>query len=226
VPSIYQRVLGSAFARLHPRVQEWFGYTIADGVAPRGRGTIDSIRHGGLYALPFLHVGAMRNIMFPEQGDNVPFTVESYAYLDDHGVETVAFLRTFELPWRQRRFDEYMVATDIPGRMVNYLGTHQHLAVDLDFTVGPRGDMRIRSSTQRIDEGPIRFRFPRLFSADADVSVAYDDANRCYRIDATAGNPILGNVFSYHGTFQVEWNKVTPEQIRERVMPMRLRRQR
>jgi hypothetical protein len=40
--------------------------------------------------------------MFPEKGENVPFTIENWAYVDTLGRETVTELRTFKLGTRAR----------------------------------------------------------------------------------------------------------------------------
>lgn len=55
--SIYQRALGSDFARLHPQVQRRFGFSSHDGIASIGRGVVQEVRRGALYTLPFLLVG-------------------------------------------------------------------------------------------------------------------------------------------------------------------------
>ena len=78
--SIYQRVLGSDFARLHPEIQRRFGFASTDGVAAVGHGVMDEIWRGRFYTLPFLYVGTWRRIMFPETGRNMPFTIENYAF--------------------------------------------------------------------------------------------------------------------------------------------------
>ena len=130
--SIYQRVLGSDFDRLHPKIQERFGFTSEDGRGAIGRGTMHELWHGRIYTLPFLYVGTWRNIMFPERGREVPFQIENYAYRDSFGRETVTWLRTFETR-RRRRFDAYMIYSEQRKRVVDYLGSHQHLAVDLEM---------------------------------------------------------------------------------------------
>lgn len=94
--SIYQRALGVAFDRLHPQIQRRFGFCSTDGVASIGRGVMDEVWRGRFYTLPFLYVGTWRRIMFPETGSDIPFTIENYAFLDDHGRETVSWIRTFE----------------------------------------------------------------------------------------------------------------------------------
>ena len=208
--SIYERALGAAeFARLHPRIQRRFGLSSADGVASIGRGTMERVWHGPAYTLPFLYVGAWRRIMFPEQGRNVPFTIENHAYVDGLGRETVTWIRTFETRHR-RRFDAYMIYAERRGCIVDYLGTHQHLAVDLELSVDERGGLRIRSGEQRFYEGPIAFRFPLIFSGVANVCEWYDDTLGRFRIEVDVRNRRWGPLFGYCGTFDVEWRAVLP----------------
>ena len=106
--SIYQRVLGSDFSKLHPQIQRRFGLTSAGGTAAIGKGVMERIWHGAPYTLPFLYVGTWRRIMFPEQGRDVPFTIQNYAYRDTLGRETVTWIRTFATG-KVRRFDAYMI---------------------------------------------------------------------------------------------------------------------
>src|SRR5438046_10266037 len=82
VNSIYQKALGADFKRLHPKIQERFGFSSSDRVACIGRGVMDEIWHGRLYTLPFLYLGSWRRIMFPERERQVPFTIKNYAFLD------------------------------------------------------------------------------------------------------------------------------------------------
>ena len=70
--SIYERVLGSDFDRLHPQVKRRFGISSRDGAASIGKGVMEEVWHGAPYMVPFLHLGKLRNIMFPETGRNVP----------------------------------------------------------------------------------------------------------------------------------------------------------
>jgi hypothetical protein len=123
--SIYEQALGDKFRLLHPRIQERFGFSSRDNRACVGTGTMNKIWHGPLYTMPFLYVGSWRRIMFPERGENVPFTIRNYAYVDDHGRETVTWIRNFSTP-TPRRFDAYMIFSPQRNRIVDYLGTHQH----------------------------------------------------------------------------------------------------
>ncbi len=88
---------------------------------------------------------------------------------------------------------------------VDHLGTHQHLAVDIDLKVSSNGGLSLRSGAQRFYEGPVGFSFPLMFSGVADVCEWYDDASRRFRIEVVVQNRTWGRLFGYSGHFQVEW---------------------
>ena len=206
--SIYQRALGGDFSRLHPQIQRRFGFSSTDGVAAIGCGVMDEVWKGRFYTEPFLHLGSWRRIMFPETGRDIPFTVENYAFVDRFGRETVSWIRTFASR-RTRRFDAYMVYSHARRRIVDYLGSHEHLAVDIDLSVDETGGLRLRSGSQRFYEGLIGFGFPMLFSGIADVREWYDDADDCFRISVDVRNSVWGPLFGYHGSFSVDWRRVS-----------------
>jgi hypothetical protein len=216
--SIYERALGADFKRLHPRIQERFGLHSGSGKASVGTGVMEKLWHGAAYTLPFLYIGTWRAIMFPEQGKNVPFTIQNYAYRDPLGRETVTWVRTFHTQ-KTRRFDAYMIWSEERGCIVDYLGTHQHLAVDLEVSVAENGGLRIRSTEQRFYEGSLAFRFPMFFSGEAEVCEWYDDAAACFRISVNASNKRWGPLFGYTGSFQAE--DVAPEPPPE-ILPKRI----
>ena len=218
--SIYQIVLGSDFKRLHPQIQRRFGFSSADCVAAIGRGVMHRIWHGRFYTLPFLYVGTWRRIMFTEYGNDIPFTIENYAYRDSFGRETVTWLRTFQTR-HPRRFDAYMIYSPTRRKIVDYLGTHQHLAVDLDLSIDPRGGLRLRSGEQRFYEHFIGFRFPMFFSGIADVCEWYDDAAKCFRIEVNVHNERWGPLFGYSGSFDVEWKPMAASEIPRHAKPLR-----
>jgi hypothetical protein len=93
------------------------------------------------------------------------------------------------------------------------LGTHEHLAVDIDLSVDMNGGLRHRSGAQRFYEGPIAFSFLLLFSGIADVCEWYDDAVQKYRIEINVHNRTWERLFGYRGLFEVEWKKVAAHEI-------------
>ena len=219
--SIYERALGSDFSKLHPEIQRRFSLTSDGGVAAVGTGTMDRVWHGAAYTLPFLYVGTWRSIMFPERGRDIPFTIQNYAYRDSLGRETVTWVRTFHTK-KVRRFDAYMIYSEERGGIVDYLGTHQHLAVDLEVSVAENGGLQIRSGAQRFYEGAVAFPFPLLFSGIANVCEWYDDREKCFRIEVNASNRTWGKLFGYSGRFQVEWKTVAPNSVPLAILPKRV----
>jgi hypothetical protein len=159
--------------------------------------------------------------MFPEQGRNVPFSIQNYAYRDPLGRETVTWVRTFSTS-KVRRFDAYMIYSEQRGCIVDYLGTHQHLAVELEVQAALNGGLRLRSGTQRFYEGPLAFSFPLFFSGVADVCEWYDDQEKCFRIEVSASNRKWGKLFGYSGWFQVEWKTVLPNYVPPEILPVRV----
>lgn len=208
--SIYEQALGEKFKLLHPRIQERFGFSSKDRCASVGKGVMDKIWRGKLFTLPFLYVGSWRRIMFPESGQGIPFMIRNYAYTDPLGRETVTWIRNFETP-HPRRFDAYMIYSEERRCIIDYLGTHQHLAVDIDLTVDDRGGLRLRSGAQRFYEGSVAFNFPLAFSGVADVREWYEDSDQRFHIEVNVHNDVWGPLFGYNGSFEVEWVKLDGE---------------
>lgn len=206
--SMFERALGEAqFARLHPMLQRRFGVGLDRGEACIGLGVMSEIRRGPWWTVPFLQVGRLRNILVPDVGDDVPFTIENYPYLDPFGRETVTFVREYTVGGRRRRFDATMIL--VGDRIVDYLGTHQHLAVDLDLTVDEGGGLLLTSDAQRFYEGVVGFRFPMLLSGRATLRERYDDADERFHVDLEVRNDRFGFLFGYRGSFTCEWAPVT-----------------
>lgn len=202
--SIFERAMGDEFSALHPMLQRRFGVGLDAGYACVGRGVMTRIRRGPWWTLPFLYIGKLRNILIPDVGTDVPFVIENYPYLDPLGRETVTFVREYRVRRKPSRFDATMVL-DADGRVVDYLGTHQHLAVDLILKAEPDGSLLLTSDAQRFYEGPIAFRFPMLFSGRAALRESYDDAAQCFRIHLEVRNRVFGFLFGYEGTFTCEF---------------------
>lgn len=214
--SIFEAALGSDFDRLHPMMRRRFGVGLDSQEACVGRGVMTRIRRGPWWTVPFLQVGRLRNILIPDTGTDVPFVIENFPYRDPLGRETVTFVREYTVGKKRRRFDATMILVD--GRIVDYLGTHQHLAVDLDLRVDDRGGLVLTSDAQRFYEGPFGFRFPMLLSGRARLHEYYDDTDQRFHIDLEVHNSRFGFLFGYHGTFQAEWIPATdaPDRLKPR----------
>ncbi|MET8248604.1 DUF4166 domain-containing protein [Streptomyces sp. NPDC005202] len=219
--SIFRTVMGRDFERLHPQLRRRFSVGLATGEACTGRGVMHRIWHGRPFVKPFLSLGATRNILVPEAGRHVPFTIENVPYTDTFGRETVTFVRTFDLPGRSRRFDAQMVLSSQGDRVLDYLGTHQHLATDLHFRAEPDGSLLIRSGEHRFREGVVDVRVPELIGATAEVRESYDDGTGRFRIQVRVVNRYFGPLFGYEGTFTATYTDVRSCGVRPGLRPVR-----
>jgi hypothetical protein len=219
--SIFRTVMGADFDRLHPQLKRRFSVGLASGEACTGRGVMTRIWHGPSYVKPFLLLGATRNILVPRTGRNVPFTIENVPYTDSFGRETVTFVRTFHLPGRARRFDAHMVLGRQGDSIVDYLGTHQHLASELHFHAEPDGSLLIRSGEHRFREGPVDVRVPELIGATAEVRERYDDTAGRFRIQVRVVNRHFGPLFGYEGSFVASYTDVRRCGVRAGLRPVR-----
>lgn len=216
--SIFEAALGDDFARLSPMMQKRFGVGLDSGYACVGTGVMSRIRRGPWWVVPFLYIGKLRNILIPDVGVNVPFTIENYPYRDPFGRETVTFVREYRVGRKPSRFDATMILSH--GRVLDYLGTHQHLATELDLTVDDDGSLRLTSSTQRFYEGRfIRFRFPMLLSGRAQLHERFDTDAGKYRIRMEVHNRLFGFLFGYEGEFTCEFPTATDAP--QRLKPIR-----
>lgn len=211
---MFEEALGADFERLHPMLQRRFGVGLRRGEACVGRGTMTRIRRGPWWTVPFLQIGRLRNILIPDTGTNIPFVIENYPYRDPFGRETITFVREYTIDQDRSRFDATMVLAE--GRIVDYLGTHQHLAVDLDLTVDDTGALILTSDAQRFYEGPVAFRFPMLFSGRARLRESFDERTQTFRVDLEVHNHRFGFLFGYNGSFTCEWIPATdaPERLK------------
>lgn len=220
--SIFATALGPDFLRLHPMLQRRFGVDIDSRYACIGTGIFSEVRRGAWWTVPFLRFGAFRNILFPDQGQDIPFTIENYPYLDGFGRPTVTFVRTLTVkPGKKRRFDATMIYSEKTGGIVDYLGTHQHLATDLKLEVLPDGSLHLRSEGQRFYEGRLGFTFPAFLTGTADLFEGYDDQRGVFTIQMQVRNPVFGFLFGYRGEFTCTFPPVSAEGMPARLRPVR-----
>ncbi|GGW47592.1 MULTISPECIES: DUF4166 domain-containing protein [Streptomyces] len=219
--SIFRTAMGAGFDRLHPQLQRRFSVGLESGEACTGRGVMDRVWHGGAFVKPFLALGGTRNILVPRAGRAVPFVIENVPYTDSFGRETVTFVRTFDLPGGPRRFDAQMVLGPKGDRVLDYLGTHQHLATDLYFHAEADGSLLIRSGTHRFREGVVDARVPELIGATAEVRESYDDGAGRFRIRVRVVNRYFGPLFGYEGSFTATYSDVRARGVRPGLRPVR-----
>ena len=220
--SIYKKTLGADFNKLHPKIQERFGFNSDKKIAAIGNGIMAKVWYGKFYTLPFLYIGTWRNIMFPQKGKNIPFTIQNYAYKDGYGRETVTWIRKYQFPNKTRRFDATMIYSNKKKCIIDYLGTHQHLAVDIKMSINANGGIQLKSGEQRFHEGFLSFIFPQFFTGNASVCEWYDDKEEKFKISVVVKNKLWGALFGYEGSFDVKYIDVNAkDEIPKEVLPVR-----
>lgn len=218
---MFRTVMGPDFDRLHPQLRRRFSVGLESGEACTGRGVMERIWHGPAFVKPFLALGATRNILVPKAARNVPFKIENVPYTDTYGRETVTFVRTFDLPGRPRRFDAQMVLSPKGDRILDYLGTHQHLASELHLRAEADGSLLIRSGEHRFREGPVDVRVPALVGATAEVRESYDDRAGRFRVRVRVVNRHFGPLFGYQGSFEASYTDIRGCGVRPGLRPVR-----
>lgn len=217
--SLVATALGADFGGLHPALRERHGFDSSAGVYSVGTGVMERVWHGSPLFAPFLHIGAVRHIMFPESGTDVPFRIECWAYRDRFGRETLSLNRSFELR-KPRRFDEYVVSVPGAGSLIIYCGSHQHLAAEIRIERSARGGIVFTTGAQRLLPKRLSIRFPRLLSASARVEEWYDEKASRFRIDARVRNRLLGDVLGCTGSFDAKLEPIPASGVPAKIRPV------
>ena len=197
---------------LHPRIKQQYGIDSNSEKAWVGQGLMTEIYRGPWFVVPFLRIGSARRILFTETGTDITFSVHNYAYRDSFDRETLTWKRTFQFPGHKRHFDETLVFSEKRNRPIVFAGTHQHLSVDLHFTV-ENGDLVLKTGAQRLFLPIATIWFPQLLSGVAYVRESYNDELERFEIDVDIRNSIFGTIFGYRGWFHLEMINCTRECI-------------
>ncbi|WP_225335925.1 DUF4166 domain-containing protein [Halomicrobium urmianum] len=198
---VYERVLGDAADDLHPEVCDRYALEPDDDVATVGRGRMDIER--GTLALPALYPMPVRNLLFPESGRDVPFSVTTAAWRDEAGHEALSTRREFEFPEQTRRFDSVTVWDAAAERLLDFLGTGGHVVAEMHPRVDD-GALVVESGRQWLRVGDRYVRTPGPMGVDVEVRDRYVEREDHFRVDATVDSALVGRVLSYRGTFTQE----------------------
>jgi len=168
---VYERALAAAADDLHPQVRERYSLSPDDEVATVGSGLMDITR--GALALPVLAVMPARNLLFPESGTDVPFTVTTAGYRTAAGHEALTTVREFDFGDRCRRFDSLTVWDDANGRLLDFLGTGGHVVSELQPRVED-GALVVAGGRQWVRLAGRYVRLPWPLAVDVTVRDRYE----------------------------------------------------
>lgn len=210
---VYARALAEAAADLHPKVQERYGRGSGPDVVTVGRGEMDV--DSGTLALPALYAMTTQDLLFPETGTDVPFTVTSAEYRTDAGHQVLGMRREFEFDGTVRRFDDRTLWDADGGRLLDYLGSGGHLVSELHPVVED-GALVVEGGRQWLRVGGRYVRLPGPLAADVAVRDHYDDDAARYGVQVELRSPVAGELASFDGRFSQEQypDRDVPEALR------------
>ena len=193
--SVYQRVLGARFSELAPELRAYFARP-PEGAVGRGTGVFEVAGSPRRWLRPVFAVLAWRRVLFPEYARNVPFTVTNIPGPGDG----LSARREFHFPGRDRVMQDTMHVVD--GRLHDFLGRRGGLEVRLVLDIVD-GSLRMHSDRAWLHLRGLRLPLPALLSARVALTEAW--AGDTQRVDVRLRHPLLGEIFSYAGTFSYRY---------------------
>lgn len=198
--SIYQRLLGDDFQKLHPKLQE--RYALPLGKPFYAAGTMAKIETGAKWLKPFLALTTKWKFLFPESGKNVPFSIKNTCRTLPTGEEEIYWERAFYFEKVTRHFNAFMTIDANRGVVKDYLGEPSLFYSDLRFNVTPDGRLHIHSGLQRVVIGRFEIPIPRLLEGVVKVEEGYDETREVFTIQVDIKNRIIGRLMEYKGVFK------------------------
>lgn len=198
---VYEYALGDAADDLHPNVRERYALGPDDAFATVGRGLMDITR--GAVALPVLYAMPARNLLFPESGEEVPFSVTTVGWRDPAGYEALTTRRSFEFDGTLRQFDSTTVWDADRERLFDFLGTGGHVVSELRPRVED-GVLVVEGGKQWTRVGGRYLPTPGPLGVDVTVRDRYDETDERFHVTATVESDLVGHILGYRGSFTQE----------------------
>lgn len=211
--AVYEYALGDEADDLHPKVRARYGLGPDDGHATVGRGLMDITR--GTLALPVLYAMPARNLLFPESGEDVPFSVTTVGWRDPMGYEALTTRREFEFDGKRRTFDSTTVWDAERERLFDFLGTGGHVVSELHPRVED-GALVVEGGKQWTRIGGRYLPTPGPLAVEVTVRDRYDEADEQFHVTATVKSPLAGHILGYRGSFTQETEQMgtVPDDLR------------
>ncbi|WP_227134679.1 DUF4166 domain-containing protein [Halorubellus salinus] len=215
---VYAAKLGDEVDHLHPRVRDRYALASTDDSVCVGRGEMDITR--GTLVLPGLYAMPHWNLLFPERGEAVPFTVTT-AGVEVAGREALITQRAFTFESTTRRFDSLTVYDDDRDRLFDFLGRGGHIVSELHPHV-ESGELVIEGGKQWARVAGRYLPLAGPMAATVEVRDNFLDTDDRFRVRATVTNPLVGEILGYRGKFTQETDHRDTESLRPGATPTTL----
>jgi hypothetical protein len=197
--TIYSTLLAEKFQKLHLKLQH--RYALPLNQTFYAEGIMHQIQSGTKLLFPFYKMVSKANFLFPESGENIPFTIANRCTVNQDEETEVSWERTFFFPKITRKFNAKMTI-DLEKRIVkDYLGDVPFFYSDLLFDVTEEGFLKITSGTQKIVMGKREIPLPDLLKGRVAVLEGYDEEKDVFTIHVSIYNRLIGRIMVYAGEF-------------------------
>ncbi|WP_077213528.1 DUF4166 domain-containing protein [Bacillus dakarensis] len=197
--SIYKQILREDFYKLHPMLQK--RYEFPNESPFKATGVMKRIQGGPRYLYALFLMGVKCKLLFPEQGEDIPFSIINTPYKGKNGETQIHWERTFYFG-KKRRYFNALMSLDRERKIVkDYLGEPPVFYSDLSFRVTSEGTIEINSRKQRLVLGNLEIPLPKWFQGLAFVTEKYCEHSKTFQISVQVKNPIFGTIFAYEGEF-------------------------
>lgn len=217
---VYASKLGDETDHLHQRVHDRYALESTDDRVCVGRGKMDITR--GTLLLPGLYAMPHWNLLFPERGDAVPFTVTT-AGVEVAGNEALITQRAFDFESTTRRFDSLTVYDDDRDRLFDFLGRGGHIVSELHPRV-ESGELVIKGGKQWAWVAGRYLPLAGPMAATVEVRDNFLDGEDRFRVRAEVTNPLVGEILGYSGKFTQKIESRDTESLRPSAKPTTLPR--
>jgi len=197
--ALFERELGEEWEQLHPQVQDRYGLVAGEDRQAVGRGTMSQLDSHTL-AFPALWLLSFDDVLVPESGTEVPFTITTTAFIDEAGHEALFLSRQFETE-PPRRFVDTLRWNPKRQCLTDLLGRRGLIAVDITLEEAD-GALALTLGRQWLRAGDSYLPLPKACSVRGTLRDWYDDDREQFRVAADVESPLLGGLFGYDGRFQ------------------------
>lgn len=197
--TIYKTLLGEDFNRLHPELQQRYALPVDEPFFATG--VMQKIESGATWMRPFYTVAARTKFLFPESGEDVPFSIRNTCNVLESGELEVFWERSFHFAEKTRYFDARMTIDPVRKVVKDYLGSPSLFYSDLHFSVTKEGNLLIRSGVQRFILSKMELPIPKVLEGRVIVEEGFDDVRQVFTIHVSIHNPLFGRLMMYAGEF-------------------------
>ncbi|WP_018256104.1 DUF4166 domain-containing protein [Halomicrobium katesii] len=215
---VYAAKLADETDHLHERVRDRYALASTDEYVCVGRGEMDITR--GTLLLPGLYAMPHWNLLFPERGEAVPFTVTT-AGVEVAGREALITQRAFTFESTTRRFDSLTVYDDDRDRLFDFLGRGGHIVSELHPRV-ESSELVIEGGKQWVRVAGQYLPLAGPMAATVEVRDNFLDSEDRFRVRAEVTNPLVGEILGYSGTFTQKTESRDMDSLRPGATPTTL----